>query len=91
MLKALPILVAALVILNVWTFIRFWQDKYCAINGRRRVPESSLLGLAIMGGSPAALFARRWFRHKTRKEPFSTYLLLIAVVQLGALIGLAFL
>jgi uncharacterized membrane protein YsdA (DUF1294 family) len=40
--------------------------------------------------SPGALLARRLFRHKTRKQPFSTQLMLIVAIQLGALIGLAF-
>ena len=74
---------------NAWTVLRFWQDKQRAIAGARRIAESDLLGLALMGGSPGALLARRWFRHKTRKKPFSTYLLLIAALQAGALLGLA--
>lgn len=81
---------AALALLNCWTVLRFWQDKQRAIAGERRIPEADLLGLALIGGSPGALLARRWFRHKTRKEPFSTWLLLIAALQLGAVIGFAF-
>ena len=79
----------ALLTVNVWTVLRFWQDKRRAIAGGRRIAESDLLGLAVIGGTPGALLARRWFRHKTRKEPFSTRLLLIAAVQAGAAIGLA--
>jgi len=41
----------------------------------------------LAGGSPGAFLARHLFRHKTRKEPFSTYLKLIACVQIGGLIG----
>lgn len=81
---------SALLLVNLWTVLRFWQDKRRAIAGDRRIPEADLLGLALIGGSPGALLARRWFRHKTRKEPFSTWLLLIVAVQAGALIGLAF-
>lgn len=80
----------ALLLVNLWTVLRFWQDKQRAIAGDRRIPEADLLCLALIGGSPGALLARRWFRHKTRKEPFSTWLLLIVAVQGGALIGLAF-
>ena len=81
--------IPALAALNAWTILRFWQDKRRAIAGARRIPEGNLLGLALIGGSPGALLARRWFRHKTRKEPFSTQLLLIVVMQIGALLGYA--
>jgi uncharacterized membrane protein YsdA (DUF1294 family) len=69
--------------------LRFWQDKQRAIAGEQRVVEADLLALALIGGSPGALLARGWFRHKTRKEPFSTRLWVIAALQAGALIGLA--
>jgi uncharacterized membrane protein YsdA (DUF1294 family) len=77
-----------LLLVNCWTIVRFWQDKQRALAGERRIPESDLLGLAVIGGSPGALIARRLFRHKTKKEPFSTQLFLIIALQLGALIGL---
>ena len=73
--------------MNAWTVLRFWQDKLRAISGSRRIAESDLLGLALIGGSPGALLARRLFCHKTRKEPFSTLLLVIVVLQIGALVG----
>jgi uncharacterized membrane protein YsdA (DUF1294 family) len=67
--------ISALIVLNVWTIVCFWYDKRRAIAGERRVRESDLLSLALIGGSPGALLARHLFRHKTRKEPFSTQLL----------------
>jgi uncharacterized membrane protein YsdA (DUF1294 family) len=82
------IALAWLGVVNVWTILTFWADKRQAIAGVRRVPESNLLLLALLGGSPGAFWARRRFRHKTRKEPFSTRLHLIAMVQAGAAVGL---
>ena len=76
-----------LVAINLWTFLAFGHDKQRAIEGGRRVAEANLLTLALIGGSPAALLARRTFRHKTRKEPFSTLLLLIVAIQLGLIAG----
>lgn len=73
-----------IVLVNAWTFLRFWQDKGYARAGDRRIPEADLLGLALIGGSPGAFAARHLFRHKTRKEPFSTQLMLIAAIQIGA-------
>ena len=78
-----------LIIVNCWTVLRFWQDKQRARAGERRIAEADLLGLALFGGSPGALFARHLFRHKTKKEPFTTQLFVIIALQLGALIGLA--
>lgn len=84
----LPVLIGLALLVNLLTMLLFWQDKRRAVAGGRRIREADLLGLALVGGSPGALFARRLFRHKTRKQPFSTRLLLIAAIQLGALIGL---
>ena len=84
-------ILALLVAVNLFTMLRFWQDKQRALAGERRIPESDLLGLAMFGGSPGALLARAMFRHKTRKQPFSTWLFLIVALQLGALIGVSLL
>ncbi|NND19598.1 MAG: DUF1294 domain-containing protein [Silicimonas sp.] len=69
-LPLLPLLAA----LNIATFLAFAWDKRCAREDRRRVPESVLLQLAFLGGSPAAKLAQRRLRHKTRKRPFATRL-----------------
>ena len=89
MVPTVPQVLLLVAALNGWTMIRFWQDKRRARAGDRRIPEADLLALAAFGGSPGALLARRLFRHKTRKEPFSTRLQLIFMVQIGVLIGLA--
>ena len=89
MVPTLPQVLLLAAALNGWTMLRFWQDKRRARAGDRRIPEADLLALAAFGGSPGALLARRLFRHKTRKEPFSTRLQLIFMVQLGVLTGLA--
>lgn len=83
-IDALTLAALWLVAINLWTVLRFHRDKAYAVAGRRRIPERDLLTLAILGGTPGAFAARRLFRHKTRKEPFSTYLQLIAALQLGA-------
>lgn len=71
------------VMINAWTMVCFRDDKIRAVNGHRRISEADLLRLALVGGSPGAFAARRLYRHKTRKEPFSTLLMLIAAMQLG--------
>ena len=69
--------------------LRFHQDKQRAVAGAHRIPEANLLGLALIGGTPGAFLARHLFRHKTRKQPFTTLLVLIAVIQVAALIAIA--
>lgn len=70
--------------INSIAILCFYIDKKQAVSGGNRIRESDLLSLAMLGGSPGALLARRMFRHKTRKEPFSTWLMLIVAVQIGA-------
>jgi uncharacterized membrane protein YsdA (DUF1294 family) len=73
------LLVAAILLLvNVVTFLAFWRDKEAARAGEWRVPERTLLGLALVGGSLGAILAQRLLRHKTRKEPFRSMLALIS-------------
>jgi uncharacterized membrane protein YsdA (DUF1294 family) len=87
MANSVTLAILALFVLNLWTVLRFWQDKQRAVARERRIPESDLLGLALIGGSPGALLARKLFRHKTRKEPFSTHLFVIVALQVGAATG----
>ena len=79
--------IGGLAVVNILAIIGFWDDKQRAIAGQRRIRESDLLSLALIGGSPGALLARRLFRHKTRKESFSTQLFVIFALQMGGLIG----
>ncbi|HEY0148260.1 MAG TPA: DUF1294 domain-containing protein [Allosphingosinicella sp.] len=87
-LPSLPLTIAALLAVNLWMVALFWIDKQRARAGLWRVSEGNLLALAAIGGTPGAFLARHLFRHKTRKQPFTTYLVLIAALQVGAGIGL---
>jgi len=75
-------MIAALAALNLAAFAAFGIDKARAAGGHRRIRESTLLLLAVLGGTPGAYAGRALFRHKTRKQPFSGQLLAIAVVQI---------
>jgi uncharacterized membrane protein YsdA (DUF1294 family) len=57
-------------VMSLVTFAAFGFDKRRAAAGGRRVPERTLLVLALVGGWPGAVLARRRFRHKTRKGSF---------------------
>lgn len=78
-------LIVPLVLINILTFATYGWDKYCARKKLWRISESTLLFMALLGGSYGALFAQQWFRHKTRKEPFRTILYTIAIVQFSCI------
>jgi uncharacterized membrane protein YsdA (DUF1294 family) len=78
------------VAINLVGFLLFAWDKYCARNGMWRVSEKTLLMLAIVGGSIGTVVGQQALRHKTSKEPFRTYLLLIVVVQAILLVAMCF-
>ena len=69
-------------------FLAFAWDKYCAMRGLWRIPEKTLLMLAAIGGTPGAFAGQRVLRHKTQKQPFGTYLLLIAIAQAIGILAL---
>src|SRR4051795_3864101 len=77
------------VAINLATLTAFAWDKHCARTGRWRVRESTLLGMAAIGGTLGAVVAQQWLRHKTRKEPFLITLYVIAGVQVLALITMS--
>ena len=78
-----PVLLVAayIVAINVTGFIAFAWDKHCSQNGMWRTKESTLLMLAVLGGTIGTIFGQRLLRHKTRKQPFKSYLLSIAALQ----------
>ncbi len=80
-------IVTSLIVVNFLVFAALGIDKARAETGAWRVRESTLLSFALLGGTPAAYAARALFRHKTRKQPFSSQLFTIAVLQMLGLGG----
>ena len=71
--------------INFAAFAAFGIDKMKAEAGSWRIAESTLLMLALVGGTAGAYAGRKLFRHKTRKQPFSKTLHSIAMLQAFAL------
>ncbi|MGV1752942.1 DUF1294 domain-containing protein [Agrobacterium sp. CG674] len=84
----LALALATYLAVNLLVFLIYWWDKEAARNGGWRVRESTLLWLAFLGGSMGAVLAQKLLRHKTRKEPFRSYLLAIIVLQIGIILSL---
>ena len=59
-----------LLVINIFTFLLYGADKYKARSGEWLIKEAVLLGLAALGGSPAAWIAMYFFHHKTKKPKF---------------------
>ncbi len=66
----MAIIIYYLLTINLLTFVTYGIDKYKARHKHWRVREASLLLLAALGGSPAALLAMHLFRHKTQHNKF---------------------
>lgn len=79
MLESISIII---VIINIVTFIIYGIDKYKAKKGKWRIPENSLIGLAIIGGSIGAYLGMRVWHHKTMHLKFKYGIPLIIVIQL---------
>ena len=72
-----------LVVINVSTFIVYGLDKWKAKQSKWRIRESTLLGLAAIGGSIGALLAMKILRHKTKHNQFKYGVPLILVAQIA--------
>lgn len=83
-LLTLPNAFAAFALVNIWTFMLFGLDKIRAEEGTWRVSEGTLLAWAFLGGTIGAYTGRAVFRHKTRKQPFSSNLHQTAIFQVFA-------
>ena len=83
-LLTLPNVLGLFALVNLITFLLFGVDKRRAGAGAGRVSEGALLTWALCGGSIGAYAGRALFRHKTRKQPFSSHLHQIAMLQVFA-------
>jgi uncharacterized membrane protein YsdA (DUF1294 family)/cold shock CspA family protein len=85
-LDELPLTVlAAYGLFSGAAFLMYGADKAAAQQGRWRTSESALHTIAVVGGWPGALVARRVFRHKTVKQPFRTIFWLTVIANCVAL------
>ena len=66
----MSILTGYLAVINFTTWVAYGLDKGRAKSGKWRIPERTLLLLALIGGSLGALAGMIMFRHKTKKAKF---------------------
>lgn len=68
--------------INIITFAVFGLDKYKATRKEWRIRESTLLGLALIGGTIGGWLAMYIFHHKTKKAKFFAGVPMILLIQL---------
>ncbi len=67
MLTEILVLLAAI---NIVTFFTYGIDKWKAKHNRWRIPETTLLLLAVVGGSIGAWLGMKAWHHKTLHKKF---------------------
>lgn len=75
------ILLIYLLAANIVTFVVFGIDKYKAKRGLWRIPEDSLLTMAVIGGSIGAWLGTKVWHHKTLHKKFKYGIPLIIALQ----------
>lgn len=78
-----------LVVVNAIGLVQMGWDKFQAKRSGWRVPEKTLIGAALIGGSIGVYAGMRLFRHKTLHPKFSYGVPAIIVLQL-ILVGVLF-
>ena len=82
------ILVAAwLAFISLVAVIVTVADKIKAKRGRWRVPEATLMGISVLGGSVAMLVTMIMIRHKTKHMKFMIGIPIIIALQIAAAIA----
>ncbi len=79
------IFVFYLVAINVVTFFVYGIDKWKAKRSKWRIPEATLLCLAIIGGSIGAWLGMKAWHHKTQHKKFKYGIPLILIIQVALL------
>ena len=84
-MKAIPIIIAALAVLNLISFCLMAYDKRCAKAGKRRVPEKTLFLAAACFGGLGGVLGMTLCRHKTQHWYFKLFFPLFLVLQIALL------
>lgn len=87
-METFNVLLTYLEIINVLSFILMGADKFFAKRDMRRIPEATLMGVAVIGGSIGAIAGMYCFRHKTRKPRFYVGLPVILAIQVLFILGI---
>lgn len=82
----LKIILLYLFAINVVAFFAFGIDKLKAKRDKWRIPESTLLSMAVLGGSIGALAGMKVWRHKTLHDKFRIGIPVIIALQIAVVV-----
>jgi uncharacterized membrane protein YsdA (DUF1294 family) len=85
-----PFVLGGYLAMSAVAFVTYAFDKAAAQGRRRRIRESTLHLLALLGGWPGALLGQRVCRHKSRKRPFQAMFWTTVVVNGAVLAWMAY-
>ena len=77
-----------LILVNAAALLLMLSDKLKAKRGAWRIPEATLMGVALLGGSIGALLGMKLFRHKTRHLKFTLGIPFILFCQIMLVVWL---
>jgi uncharacterized membrane protein YsdA (DUF1294 family) len=80
MMPGIKAALIAYLLVNLIVFAMYGIDKAKAVRNEWRIPEKTLIGLAVLG-APGALLAMFVFRHKIRKPKFYIGVPLILIAE----------
>ena len=72
-----------LLAINAVAFIVYGIDKYKAMKAKWRIPEATLLLLAVLGGSIGAWMGMKVWHHKTMHKKFKYGIPAILLIQIA--------
>lgn len=82
----LKFIIIYLLTINLFGFLIMLIDKQRAVHKEWRIPEKTLLGISILGGSIGMLFGMSSFRHKTKHKKFTMGVPFILIMQVFLII-----
>lgn len=80
------VLLYYLIGINIVAFVVYGIDKVKARKNKWRIPEATLLMLAVIGGSIGAWLGMKVWHHKTLHKKFKYGLPLILMAQIALII-----
>lgn len=79
-----------IIAINVVTFIAYGIDKLRAKQNKWRIPEATLLFLAVIGGSIGAWVGMKVWHHKTMHRKFKFGVPVILILQFAIVVWISY-